>query len=218
MDNPGPIGSISPVVAERLESQIAFIIEADKLKTILRRNRLIADPDRRRENDAEHTFHLALMAITLAEYADAPVDLACTLKMLLIHDLVEIDAGDTFMYDAAAMAGKNEREKRAAERIFGLLPPDQAGEFRSLWEEFEARQSDDARFAAALDRLHPLLGNCHTEGGAWKEYGVRAPQVFARNEQINDGSRRLWTYARGLLQEAIRRGDLEQSDGLENDQ
>ena len=186
---------------------MAFLLEADKLKNILRRNRVITDPARR-ENDAEHTFHLALMAATLVEYADAPVDLARVLRMLLVHDLVEIDAGDTFMY-TGAMASKEDRETLAAKRIFGLLPEDQAVEFRGLWMEFEARGSDDARFAAALDRLHPLLGNCHTQGGAWKEYGVHAPQVHARNERINDGSRALWSYARGLLEEAIRRGDLE---------
>ncbi len=195
-------------MGERLDRQIAFLIEADKLKTVLRRNRVIAEPARR-ENDAEHTFHLALMAATLAEYADGPVDTARVLKMLLVHDLVEIDAGDTFMYDPQAMASKDDRETRAAERIFGLLPDDQAAEFRALWEEFEGRRSDDARFAAALDRLHPLLGNCYTGGGAWKEYGIRAPQVYARNVQINDGSRELWACARGLLEEAIRRGDLE---------
>ena len=209
MDNTEASQGKARAVPERLERQIAFLIEADKLKTILRRNRVITDPARR-ENDAEHTFHLALMATTLAEYADAPVNLARVLKMLLVHDLVEIDAGDTFMYDPQAMAGKDERETAAAARIFGLLPEDQGREFRELWEEFETRQSDDARFAAALDRLHPLLGNCHTQGGAWKEYGIRAPQVYARNERISEGSRELWKYARGLLEEAIRRGDLEE--------
>jgi putative hydrolase of HD superfamily len=193
--------------AERLARQIAFIIEADKLKTILRRNRVITEPSRH-ENDAEHSFHFALMVIVLAEHANAPVDVLRVLKMVLIHDLVEIDVGDTFIYDAAGQVGQHEREAVAAERIFGLLPADQAAEFRALWDEFEARESADARFAAALDRLQPLLGNYCTQGGAWKEFGVTADQVFERNSRIAHGSDALWDYARGLLDESIALGYL----------
>jgi putative hydrolase of HD superfamily len=198
---------ISAVTLDRLARQMAFIIEADKLKTILRRNRVITDPTRK-ENDAEHSYHFALMVIVLAEHSREPVDILRVLKMVLIHDLVEIDAGDTFMYDTAAQVGQHEREAVAAERIFGLLPPDQAAEMRALWDEFEAKESAEARFAGAIDRLQPLLGNYCTQGGAWREFGVKADQVFARNAVIARGSDTLWAYARGLLDEAVAKGDL----------
>ena len=196
---------------DRLQRQIAFLIEADKVKTILRRNRVIADPARR-ENDAEHMYHFALMAMVLAEYADAPVDTLRVLKMIMIHDLVEIDAGDTFVYDLAAQAGKREREELAADRIFGLLPPDQASEMRTLWEEFESEQTPEARFAASLDRLQPLLSNYYTQGGAWKEHGVGFDRVVARNSKIARGSAPLWNYAHGLLDDALAKGDLLRDD------
>ena len=180
-------------------------MEADKLKTILRRNRVVSD-ESRRENDAEHMYHFALMAMILGEYANAPIDLLRVLKMVLIHDVVEIDAGDTFVYDLAAQAGKRGREELAADRIFGLLPDDQRAEMRALWEEFEAEETIEARFAAAIDRLQPLLCNYHTRGGAWKEYGVTAPQVYARNGKIARGSEELWEYVRGMLDDALARG------------
>jgi putative hydrolase of HD superfamily len=192
-------------VAERLRRQITFLMEADRVKTVLRRNRVVSDPTRR-ENDAEHMYHFALLAMVLTEYANVPVDLLRVLKMILIHDLVEIDAGDTFVYDAAANVGKREREERAAARIFGLLPDDQAREMRAIWEEFEAEESAEARFAAALDRLQPLLCNYHTQGGAWREYGVSADQVFARNSKIALGSTELWNYARNFLNDALAKG------------
>ena len=203
MDAPTP----SPPFAapERLAKQLAFLMEADKLKTILRRNRVVSD-ETRRENDAEHMYHFALMVMVLGEYANAPIDLLRVLKMVLIHDVVEIDAGDTFVYDLAAQAGKRGREERAADRIFGLLPDDQRAEMRALWEEFEAEETAEARFAAAIDRLQPLLCNYYTQGGAWKEYGVRAPQVFARNGKIARGSEELWEYVRGMLNDAVERG------------
>ncbi len=190
---------------DRLERQIAFLMEADKLKTILRRNRVVSDPTRR-ENDAEHMYHFALLAMVLAEYANAPVNLLRVLQMILIHDVVEIDAGDTFVYDLAAQAGKRGREELAADRIFGLLPPDQCAEFRALWEEFEAEETAEARFAAALDRMQPLLCNYYTQGGAWKEYGVTAPQVFARNGKIARGSTELWAHVRAMLDDALAKG------------
>ena len=190
---------------DRLQRQITFLMEADRVKTILRRNRVVSDQSRR-ENDAEHMYHFALMATVLAEYANAPVDLLRVLRMILIHDLVEIDAGDTFIYDAQAQVGKREREELAADRIFGLLPEEQAQEMRDLWEEFEAEESDEARFAAALDRLQPLLCNYYTEGGAWKEHGVNSTQVFARNAKIARGSTQLWDYARDFLNDALTKG------------
>ena len=190
---------------ERLAKQLAFLMEADKLKTILRRNRVVSD-ETRRENDAEHMYHFALMVMVLGEYANTPIDLLRVLKMVLIHDVVEIDAGDTFVYDLAAQEGKRGREERAADRIFGLLPDDQRAEMRALWEEFEAEETAEARFAAAIDRLQPLLCNYYTQGGAWKEYGVTAPQVFARNGKIARGSEELWECVCGMLSDAAARG------------
>ncbi len=190
---------------ERLDRQLAFLMEADKVKTVFRRNRVVSDPARQ-ENDAEHMYHFALLAMVLPEYANAPVNLLRVLQMILVHDLVEIDAGDAFVYDAAAQVGKREREERAADRIFGLLPPDQCADFRALWEEFEAEETVEARFAASLDRLQPLLCNYFTGGGAWKEYGVTAPQVFARNSKIERGSAELWAYVRRMLDDALAKG------------
>ena len=204
--------NLPPGNTERLQRQITFLMEADRVKTILRRNRVVSDQSRR-ENDAEHMYHFALMAMVLAEYSDAPVDLLRVLKMILIHDLVEIDAGDTFIYDQQAAVGKREREELAAERIFGLLPEDQATEMRALWEEFESEESAEARFAAALDRLQPLLCNYYTYGGAWKEHGVNAAQVFERNSKISQGSTELWAYARGFLDDALAKGYILPSPG-----
>lgn len=196
---------LEPARAERLNRQIAFFLEADKLKTVLRRNRVISDPERR-ENDAEHMYHFALLAMILSEYADTPVNLLRVLQMILIHDVVEIDAGDTFVYDLAAQVGKREREEKAADRLFGLLPPDQCAEFRALWEEFEAEETPEARFAAALDRMQPLLCNYYTLGGAWREHGVTAPQVIARNSKIERGSTELWAHVHAMLQDALAKG------------
>ena len=190
---------------ERLTRQIAFLMEIDKVKTVLRRNRVVSDPARR-ENDAEHMYHFAVMAMILAEYSNAPVDLLRVLKMILVHDLVEIDAGDTFVYDIQAQVGKREREEKAADRIFNLLPADQSHELREVWEEFEAEETAEARFAASIDRLQPLLCNYHTQGGAWKEHGVRPQQVFERNSKIARGSEELWTHIRVLLEDAVARG------------
>jgi putative hydrolase of HD superfamily len=194
------------VVSERLHQQIGFILEIDKLKGIVRRTLLIDQS--RRENDAEHSWHLAMMALVLAEYAEPGVDIGRVIHMLLVHDLVEIDAGDAFFYDAAAEADKESRERQAAERLFGLLPDGQGEGLRALWEEFEARKTADARFARALDRVQPMLHNFHTEGGTWKEYGVTLDQVHSRRALIADASPRLWAYMEGLLAEAVRRGFL----------
>ncbi|MCC7261622.1 MAG: HD domain-containing protein [Candidatus Latescibacteria bacterium] len=190
---------------ERLAAQVGFILEVDKLKQILRQT-LVSGGQGRRENDAEHSWHLGLMALTLREYAAEPVELLRVVEMLLIHDLVEIDAGDTFVYDEAAQASKAEREERAAVRIFGLLPADQAARVRGLWEEFEARQTPEARYAAALDRYQPLLLNFATEGAAWRRHGVRRAQVIERNRHIEEGAPVLWAAASELIEEAVRRG------------
>ncbi len=194
------------MTTDRLQRQLAFIVEIDKAKTILR-NSLVIEAGRR-ENDAEHAWHLAVMARLLAEYAREEIDVDRVIEMLLVHDLVEIDAGDTFIYDTAARERQAEKERAAADRIFGLLPPDQADALRAAWEEFEARQTPEARFAFALDRLQPLLLNFHTQGHAWRKHGVRRAQVMAVNATIAYGAPELWEYARELIDEAVQRGYL----------
>ena len=190
----------------RIEQQFAFLTEALKLSEILRQTLLPAS--RRRENDAEHSWHLCLMVLVLAEHANTPVDPLRVLRMLLIHDLVEIDAGDTYAYDTVRMADQHEREARAADRIFGLLPADQGRELRAAWDEFEARETHDAKFAAAIDRLQPVLLNILTDGQKWKEHGVTAAKVVARNQHAADGASPVWQHMLGLLNDAVARGVL----------
>jgi putative hydrolases of HD superfamily len=191
----------------RLAQQIRFIIEVDKLKEVFRQSLLTQS--RRRENDAEHSWHICLMVLVLAEHANTPgLDVLRVLKMLLLHDIVEIDAGDTFAYDTARLADQHERESRAADRIFGLLPPDQTAEFRALWDEFEARATPEATFAAAIDRFQPMLQNCLTEGTAWRQHGVTSDRVIARTNHIADGAAEVWTYAAQMIGEAVKAGHL----------
>ena len=191
----------------RLARQVQFIVEVDKLKDIYRQTVLIHSG--RAENDAEHSWHLCLLVIVLAEHANLPnLDLLRVLKMLIIHDLVEIDAGDTFAYDAQRMADQYARETQAAERIFGLLPDDQTREFRALWEEFEAKETAEARFASAVDRFQPVLLNLLTQGSAWRRHGVTHDRVVARNRHIAEGSSALWDYAEAMLREAVQDGRL----------
>jgi putative hydrolase of HD superfamily len=197
----------APSAAERLTQQMAFLIECDRLKEIVRQT--VNSVSRRPENDAEHSWALCLFAITLAEHSNARVDVLRVLKMLVLHDLVEIDTGDTFAYDAAGLATQHERESVAADRIFGLLPSDQAAEFRALWDEFEARQTPEARFAASVDRLQPMLLNCLSEGAAWRRHGVTHRQVMARNAHVAEGSAALWSYIREAVDAAVRAGHLE---------
>jgi putative hydrolase of HD superfamily len=190
----------------RIQQQYAFLAECLKLAEIKRQTLL--PTSRRRENDAEHSWHLCLMTITLAEHSNVPVDLIRVLRMLVIHDLVEIDAGDTYAYDAAAMAGQLEREARAADRIFGLLPKDQGAELRACWEEFEARLTPEAHFAAAIDRLQPVLLNVLTDGEKWREHGVTRAKVIARNQHAREGAEAVWAHALAMLDEAVARGLL----------
>ncbi|HNX48906.1 MAG TPA: HD domain-containing protein [Thermoanaerobaculaceae bacterium] len=191
---------------ERLGPQVAFLREADRLKGVLRRSYVLAGG--RRENSAEHCWHVALAAILLAEHAGEPVDVARVVRMLLIHDLVEIDAGDTFVYDPAAHVDKAAREQAAATRLFGTLPADQGAELEELWQEFEARQTPDARFAASLDRLLPMLHNLWSEGASWREHGIRLSQVIEVNRHMAEGAPQLWAYIRPLLEDAANRGLL----------
>lgn len=193
---------------DRLAEQLRFALEIDKLKQILRRTYTGDDVHRRRENTAEHSWHFALMVVLLAEYADAPIDLLKTVKMALVHDIVEVDAGDTYCYDATGNLDKLDRERRAAERIFGLLPRDQATELRALWDEFEARQTPESKFANAIDRLQPVLLNYHAQGESWRENNITKSKVIARNEPIGDGSTALWDYVKKLLDAAVREGYL----------
>ena len=197
---------------ERLQQQIAFILEIDNLKSILRQTYLVNDP--RHENSAEHSWHLAMMALVLAEYANREVNLLQVLKMLQVHDIVEIDAGDTYCYDATGNAGKAEREQTAAHRIFGLLPTDQQAEMHNLWTEFETRETPEARFAAALDRLMPILHNYHTQGRRWREHGVMSQQVLAHNRHIENGSDTLWQYIEAIIQDAVGRGYLTEANEI----
>jgi putative hydrolase of HD superfamily len=193
-------------MSDRLQNQIAFLLEIDCVKQVTRQT-LIADGSRR-ENDAEHSWHLAVMAAVLAEYGPPELDLGRVVRMLLVHDLVEIDAGDTYCYDTAACLTQRDRELKAADRIFALLPADQAAEFRGLWDEFEARETPEARFAAALDRVQPVLLNYHTRGKSWLERGITRGQVIERNRHIERGAPRLWAYVRGLIDDAVERGYL----------
>ncbi|NLP11061.1 HD domain-containing protein [bacterium] len=187
---------------ERLQRQLTFILETDKLKGVIRRT-FVPGQDRC-ENSAEHSWQVALMACILAEHARQPVDACKVMKMMLVHDLVEIDAGDTYVYDASANTDKVEREQKAADRLFGLLPEDQAKELRALWEEFEARSTMEAKFARGLDRLMPMLHNYHTQGRSWLEHGITREQVEKTNVIMNDGSSTLWDYAKALIDSAVR--------------
>ncbi len=191
---------------ERLEKQIKFIMEIDKAKQVFRQNLLLDGT--RHENDAEHSWHLALMALVLSEYADYKIDLPKVIKMVLIHDIVEIYAGDTYCYDEVGYLDKEEREMQAASAIYGLLPDDQALEFMELWQEFEGESTAEARFAAALDRLQPLILNTYTDGYTWKKHDIDSSKVRKRNEKIAHTSQTLWEYAKSLIDQAIHKGDL----------
>jgi putative hydrolase of HD superfamily len=192
--------------ADRLAQQLHFLLELDKAKTIIRRSYLTDGS--RLENDAEHMWHLAMFVLVLAEHAGEPIDVTKVLKMVLVHDIVEIDAGDVFVYDEAAHATKAELELAAAERLYGLLPPDQGAELRALWEEFEAKETAEARFAGAVDRLQPLLLNLTTKGRSWREHGITADRVLALNARIGLGSPALWVHVEALLHQAVADGHL----------
>ena len=194
------------LIHERLQSQLAFHLEIDKLKRVIRRNSLIDGS--RRENDAEHSWHLAMMAMTLTEHAPPGTDMSRVVAMLLVHDIVEIDAGDTFIYDPVAVEGQAALERAAADRIFGLLPEDQGERLRTLWDEFEERRTPEARFARALDRLAPIIANHHNDGGTWPLFKVTATQVMEKVRLIEEGSPTLGEYAAELVASSVARGHL----------
>lgn len=190
--------------SDRLARQVAFLVEVDKLKQVFRQSYLV--DQQRKENDAEHSWHFAMMVAVLAEYAGEDIDLLRVIKMALVHDLVEIDAGDVVVYDAAARAAQTQKEQAAADRLFGLLPDDQRDELRSLWNEFEARQTPEARFAKAVDRLGPILLNYCTQGRTWREHGIRPQQVLDTNGHIGEGAPEIWTLVQRIVTDARQRG------------
>ena len=192
--------------AQRWEKQLAFIKEIDRLKSVYRRSYLLDQS--RHDNDVEHSWHFAVMALLLAEHASGPVDVGKVIKMALIHDVVEIDSGDVFVYDIVDPQARHATERKAAERIFGLLPADQARELIALWEEFERRETPEAILAAALDRLDPLLHNCFTQGKSWKEHGVTQDQVVQINRRIGLAAPLLWERAHALILDAVEKGHL----------
>lgn len=191
---------------DRLLKQLSFIKEIDKIKYIERKTRLFNS--NRRENDAEHSWHLAMMALVLAEHSNRPIDLLKVIKMVLIHDIVEIDSGDIFIYDTAKDHDNTEEERKAAKRIFGILPSEQAKELIAVWEEFEAGETDEAKFAKAVDRLEPLLQNTSNKGGTWTEYDIQKSQVIEKKIIINEGSETLWDYTKGLIDDSVAQGIL----------
>ena len=191
---------------ERLQKQIAFIKEIDKVKNIFRQTYL-ADGTRK-ENDAEHSWHIALMVVLLKEYVSEDVDVAKVMTMVLIHDLVEIDAGDTYAYDSEGAKSKREREVKAADRIFGILPADQGMYVRELWEEFEAYETPDAKYAHLLDNFQPLLLNDASGGRSWNEHGVHKSQIYKRNEKVQETSEEIWNTIQEVVESHIAKGNI----------
>lgn len=192
---------------KRLTAQLAFLVELDRMKTIERQSPIYAGG--RRENDAEHSWHIAVMAMVLREYAAEPVDMGHVLEMLTVHDLIEIYAGDTFAYDAAGNSDKAAREAASADRLYAMLPEEQGAYYRALWEEFDAMETPDARFAASLDRFQPLLSNWLNEGGTWRVHNVHPEQVYRRMEPLKTGAPKLWELADRIIRASVARGYLQ---------
>ena len=194
------------IKSEKLKNQIAFVIEIDEMKRILRMN-LHADGSKR-ENDAEHSWHLAVMAMLLEEYCTEKVDIGRVIKIALVHDLVEVYAGDTFAYDAKGYEDKDEREKMAADKLFGMLDNEQAAFFRALWDEFEEKETPESRYANAIDRIQPLLLNYLTDGHTWRMGGVSSAQVYNRMDIIRTATPELWCIVEGVIKSSIEKGIL----------
>lgn len=195
------------MINKRLLKDIDFIVEIDKMKTILRQTSVIGLDQR--ENDAEHSWHISLMAVMLQEYSNEKIDILKVIKMLLIHDLVEIYAGDTFCYDAVGNSDKRERELKAAEKIYGMLDIDKGGELRSLWDEFEKMKTPEALFAASMDRMQPMLSNYYNDGGTWKKYGVKKDSIYKRISPVEKTSDELWAYMKHIIEDAEKKGYIE---------
>lgn len=191
---------------ERFEKQLRFLLEIDKEKNILRQTHL--SNGGRREDDAEHAWHMGIMAFLLAEYANEKIDVPKVMLMLLIHDLVEIDAGDTYAYDTEGKKTEKMREAKAADRIFGLLPEDQGAYLKSLWQEFDAYETPEARFAHVCDNFQPMLLNDSNDGGDWKEHGICRSQVEGRNALTHTGSEEIWSYMQEILDRNVAAGSL----------
>jgi putative hydrolase of HD superfamily len=206
--NPEP-AFLSPPMPENsnLENQIAFLIEVDRLKSVLRRNYVIHDD--RRENSAEHSWHVTLFAMILAEHSNESIDVNRVMQMLIVHDIVEVDAGDTFIYDDVGRLTQISREEEAADRLFALLPSEQGRSFRNLWNEFEAANTPEAKFAKAIDRFAAFLHNYETHGRGWRENGIKRDRVFAVNESVIDGSETIWKKIQSFIESATREGFLQ---------
>ena len=201
-----PDPGLIPGGNDRLKRQVDFLLEIDRLKHVLRQTILLDGS--RRENTVEHSWHISVSAMLFAEHAADDIDLSRTIRMLLLHDIVEIDAGDTYCYDEQGKVDQHARESRAADRLFGMLPDAQAAEFRALWDEFEAAATAAARYAHAMDRFQAFLHNYVTEGRIWREHGIRRPQVVARMQPVERGAPLLWQYVLTLIDDAVARGYL----------
>lgn len=193
---------------DRLKQQMEFILEVDKLKNINRQTYISSGE--RKENDAEHSWHLALMCALLSEHANEEIDVLKTMTMVLIHDVIEIDAGDTYAYDTAGNETKHERELQAAERLFKILPEDQADYMRALWDEFEEAKTPEAKFALTLDKVQPAMLNDAAGGKSWREHGVHVEQILKRNEHTPEGSAKLWDFTRELIDENVKKENIKE--------
>ena len=198
---------------ERLEKQLSFLMEIDRQKEVIRQTYL--SDGSRKETDAEHAWHLAMMCMVLSEYANEPIDVPRTIMMLLAHDLVEIDAGDTYAYYTEGNATKRQREEKAAERIYGMLPEEQGNTLRMLWEEFEAMETPEAKFANTMDKIQPVLLTDQAKGKSWREHQVRMSQIMERNARTHEGSEVLWDYIRNVLEKNADAGFIRREDGRE---
>lgn len=192
------------MISERLQKDMEFIIELDRMKSIIRQTSIIGED--KREDDAQHSWHISVMAMILSEYTNEKVDVCKVIKMLLTHDLVELFAGDTFCYDEVANQDKRNRELAAAEKIYGMLDEDKGKELRALWDEFEEQKTPEALFAASMDRLQPILSNYHNNGGTWKKFDVPQSHIYRRIAPIKESSDVLWNFVEELIEEAYNKG------------